>query len=104
MKEKAIIAQRVEQSMASLDAVERALAPAFFYSRLEARMEAELLGKSDRYAFLENMKLCMLLLLIVLVFNGFSLVLLGYERPLPVETAWETLSREYFMPSNEFGY
>ncbi|WP_420388094.1 hypothetical protein [Roseivirga sp.] len=94
---------KVDESLRSLDHIEQAKAPDFFYTRLQARMEAEMLGKPSGFFRLGNLRLSVALLVIVFVMNFLSLVLIDFSGNTSPD-GLSTLSSEYFSPTDDYDY
>lgn len=98
------IENKVVKSLNSLNGIKKAKAPDFFYTRLQARMEAEMLGKSNRFFWIGNLKLSATVLALVLVMNMLSLLLMDFPFGLSSNDAIDTLSGEYFSPTDNYYY
>ncbi len=74
---------RIEEILNSLDNTQRAAAPDFFYTRLKARMESELLTKSRKPVFLRPAYILGALFLVLAV---NAAVILKGNTPNTIET------------------
>ena len=100
------IKEEVEQSLSSIDKLARAEAPDFFYSRLEARMEKELLPEYSRFAWLENLRVSMVVLGLFMVLNVSTLFLLTQNdsQTEVAEANIDSFKQEYFSASDDYQY
>ena len=100
------IKEEVEQSLSSIDNLARAKAPDFFYTRLEARMEKELLSENSRFAWIANLRVSMAVLGLFMVLNAGTLFLLT-QNDSQVEVAEaniDSFKQEYFSASDDYQY
>jgi len=97
---------RTEQILNSLDGCERAAAPDFFYTRLKARMENELVTPARR-SFLKPAYV--LAGLIVILFINIAVVLMSGQQTETTVTgetdiSQQTLASEYSLNDNYLNY
>ena len=90
--------------MSSLDQLKRVQAPDFFYTRLQARMEAEMLGRTSRFFWVGNLRLSMALMALVLIMNFLSLLMIDFTGRNRTSGDLKTLSTEYFSPTDDYNY
>ena len=94
---------RIEEILNSLDNTHRASAPDFFYTRLKARMESELLAKSRKPIFLRPVYILGVLLLVLSV---NAAVILKGNTSNNIETAssdtevMQSIAAEYRINTN----
>ena len=100
------IKEEVEQSMSSIENLARAKAPDFFYTKLEARMENELLNKSTSFIWLVNLRVSIAVLSLFMVLNvGTLLLFTQNEATTEVNEAnIDTFKQEYFSTSDDYQY
>lgn len=98
------IESKIEESLKSLDRVERVNAPDFFYTRLQARMEAEVLGQSNKFFWIGNLRLSMVVMALVLIMNFLSLLMIDFSGNSQSTDDLSTLSSEYFSPTDDYNY
>lgn len=78
---------KIEETLASLDGMERAAAPGFFYTRLKARLEKELgYGGSPLLRLLTRPALALTVAVIVLLLNTAVIMQLRQHEPSAVAT------------------
>ena len=78
---------KIEEALGSLDGMQRAKAPAFFYTRLKARLEKELeYGNSPLVRLLTRPALALSIGIIVLVLNTTVIMQLWKHDPKPATT------------------
>lgn len=90
--------------MNSLSGINKAKAPDFFYTRLQARMEAEMLGKPTGFFWVGNLKLSATLLALVFIMNMLSVLLMDFSFSATPANGLDTLSGEYFSPTDNYNY
>ena len=100
------IKEEVEQSLSSIDNLARAKAPDFFYSRLQARMEEELLPENSRFAWITNLRVSMAVLGLFMVLNAGTLFLLTQNdnQAEVAEANIDSFKQEYFSASDDYQY
>lgn len=86
---------RTEEILNSLDGVSRATAPDFFYTRLQARMEKELLKKSQRPWILRP-AFAIATLALILIINA-AVIFQGNRssEPTTTEADFSSIATEY---------
>lgn len=87
-----------------MDRIERVNAPDFFYTRLQARMEAEVLGQSNKFFWIGNLKLSIAVMALVLIMNFLSLLMIDFSGSSQGADDLSTLSSEYFSPTDDYNY
>jgi hypothetical protein len=106
MKKPIDIENKINQTLNSLDGLGKAEAKPFFYSRLEARMQNQLVGSTTRFAILGNMKLNVAVLIFFMVFNLFTFFSINdaSEDSNGREDQIELLAQDYFSGSDDYQY
>lgn len=106
MKNEQDIAQKIEETMKSLDGIQPAELNPFFFTRLQARMERDIAPSYGRFAFLANMKLNLAMLVVVLMFNVASVVFISAQNSESTEskTALEMFTEEYSSSTSSYDY
>ncbi|PIQ50000.1 MAG: hypothetical protein COW03_01950 [Cytophagales bacterium CG12_big_fil_rev_8_21_14_0_65_40_12] len=106
MKNEQDIAQKIEETMKSLDGIQAAELNPFFFTRLQARMERDIAPSYGRFAFLANMKLNLAMLVVVLMFNVASVVFISAQNSESTEskTALEMFTEEYSSSTSSYDY
>ena len=104
MSRKDNIDHQIKRALNSLDHIEVAKAPDFFYTRLEARMEAELLGRKSSVLWLSNIKLSLASLSLLLLVNFTSLVMLDTNSEDSSTKTVEIVSKDYFSSGDSYEY
>lgn len=95
---------KIEESLRSLDNMSGTKAPDFFYTRLQARMEAEILEKPTRFFWIGNLKMSMAVLVLVFVMNVLSVLMINFSSGSAQPDGFNTLSEEYFSPTDNYNY
>ena len=90
--------------MSCLDQLKRVQAPDFFYTRLQAKMEADMLGRTSRFFCVGNLRLSMALMALVLIMNFLSLLMIDFNGGGQNSGDLNTLSKEYFAPTDDYNY
>lgn len=99
--------KRINDTINSLEGLGKAKANPFFFTRLEARMQQELLPASGPFAFLSNLKLSVAVLTIFMVLNVGSIFLISgnsSDTTVQEEATLETFSEEYFSGASQYNY
>jgi hypothetical protein len=106
MKKPIDIENKINQTLNSLAGLGKAEVKPFFYSRLEARMQNELVGSTTRFAIFGNMKLNVAVLSIFMVFNLVTFFSINETTEVPNdrEGQIESLAQDYFSESDEYEY
>ncbi len=108
MKQEEKIENKIAETLNSLGGLGKAEAKPFFYRRLEARMERELLqAPNPRFAFISNLRLNVALLALFAVFNVFTFFTLTQDTDVAStsrEDQIESLAQEYFSGSDDYEY
>jgi len=95
---------KIENSLNSLDNISRTKAPDFFYTRLQARLEAEMLGKTTGFFWIGNLKMSMAVLVLVFIMNVLSVLMIDFTTHSVQPDGFNTLSEEYFSPTDNYNY
>ncbi len=100
------IEKRINETINSLEGLGKAKANPFFYTRLEARMQEELLPASGPVAFLSNLKLSVAVLTLFMVLNVVSIFLISGSSndTIQEEATLETFSEEFFSGADQYDY
>ena len=94
--------ERIEQILNAWDGAKRAEAPAFFYSRLKARMERES-GSQPIRSWLLKPAFVIAALVAVIVINAFIFFQDSNKNitsPAPEETTIQSIAAEYNLSDN----
>lgn len=90
---------RIDEVLGSLDNVQRATAPDFFYTRLKARMEKELVAEPRKLWALRPVYI-LGVLLVVLAVNA-AIIFKGSSETAPSDTeTMQSIASEYRINSN----
>lgn len=101
------IEKRINDTINSLEGLGKAKANPFFYTRLEARMQEELLPANSPFAFLGNLKLSVAVLTLFMVLNVVSIFLISgssNDTTMQEEATLETFSEEFFSGADQYDY
>jgi len=101
------IEKRINDTINSLEGLGKAKVNPFFFTRLEARMQQELLPASGPLAFLSNLKLSVAVLSLFMVVNVVSIFLISSnsnDTAVEQEATLETFSEEYFSGASQYNY
>lgn len=106
MKKPIDIENKIHQTLNSLEGLGKAEVKPFFYSRLEARMQNEIVGSTSRFAILGNMKFNVAVLSIFTVFNLVAFLSINEttEFSNDREGQIESLAQDYFSGSDDYEY
>ena len=106
MKKPIDIENKINQTLNSLEGLGKAEVKPFFYSRLEARMQNELVRATTRFAILGNMKLNVAVLSIFMVFNLVTFFSINETTEVSNdrEGQIESLAQDYFSGSDDYEY
>ncbi len=106
MKKPLDIENKINQTLNSLEGLGKAEVNPFFYNRLEARMQNELLGSNNQFSFLANMKLNVAVLSVFMIFNlvTFFSINKSTEVSNDREIQIESFAQDYFSGSDDFEY
>ncbi|OEK03317.1 hypothetical protein BFP97_18095 [Roseivirga sp. 4D4] len=106
MKAEKDIAEKINQTLNSLEGLGKAEASPFFYSKLEARMQDELTSSIGRFAFVGNLKTSMAVLGVIMVLNVTSLFLLsGSDKESTTGGSdLDLISQDYFSDTDDYEY
>ena len=103
MSQNRSIESRIKKAMNSLEEIQPATAPAFFYTRLEARMEAELLNPQTPLGWFTNIKFSLIALSLLLIVNFSSLFFLN-ENSIENQNTIDLINSDYFSFDEEYQY
>ncbi len=101
------IEKRINDTINSLEGLGKAKANPFFFTRLEARMQEELLPANGPFAFLSNLKLSVAVLAVFMVLNVVSIFLIGgnsNDAVIEEEATLETFGEEFFSGADQYDY
>lgn len=101
------IEKRINDTINSIEGLGKARVNPFFYTRLEARMQEELLPANGPFAFLSNLKLSVAVLTLFMVLNVVSIFLISgnnSDTTEQEEATLETFSEEYFSGADQYEY
>lgn len=87
--------RRIDETLNSLHNIKRASAPAFFYTRLKARMERELENGGRFTRWLTRPALTLSIAAIVLILNATVILQLFQQDNLPVNESPAIASNDY---------
>ncbi len=106
MKAEKDIAEKINQTLNSLEGLGKAEASPFFYSKLEARMQDELTSSIGRFAFVGNLKMSMAVLSVIMVLNVTSLFLLSGsdQQSTTGGSDLDLISQDYFSDTDDYEY
>lgn len=92
---------RIDEVLNSLDNVQRATAPDFFYTRLKARMEKELVAQSRKKSWVLRPVYILGVLLVVLAVNAAIIFKGSSSETSPSDTeTMQSIASEYRINSN----
>lgn len=91
---------QIEEIIGSLDNVKRATAPDFFYTRLKARMENELVTKPRRSWILQPVYILGVLLVVLAVNAAVLLKGSSTDTTIPETDTMQSIASEYSINSN----
>ncbi len=92
--------RQIEEIIGSLDNIQKATAPDFFYTRLKARMENELLSKRRKSLVLRPVYILSILLL-VLTINAVAIIKGSSSQSATTDTdTMQSIAAEYKINSN----
>ena len=86
--------KNTEQTLNSLAGIQRAEAPAFFYTRLMAKIDAGQVGRSGSIFFRPVFSLVTLLLLLVLNIGAITYFMRSVDQPVQEENGIQSLASE----------
>ncbi len=100
------IKKEVEQALSSIDNLAQAKAPDFFYTRLEARMEQQLVADQTPLWWIANLRVSMAVLSVFMILNVSTLFLMSQSDSSTemTETNIDSLKQEYFSGSDDYQY
>ena len=106
MDKKQYLENKVKTTLESLEGISPAEAPDFFYTRLQARMENELLGQKDPLAWVANLKTSVVVLGLLMVLNVISLFMINSADQQTTEdaTAMDMFTYDYFSGTDDYDY
>ena len=106
MKKPIDIENKINLTLNSLEGLGKAEVNAFFYSRLEARMQNELAVPTSRFYILGNMKLNVAVLSIFMMFNVVTFFSINETAEVSNgrEGQIESFAQDYFSRSDDYEY
>lgn len=106
MKKPLDIEHKINQTLNSLDGMEKSEARPFFYRRLEARMQNDLAVSTSRFEILGNMKLNIAVLSFFMVFNLATILTVNKTTGglNDREGQIDTFAQDYFSGSDDYEY
>lgn len=104
MSNKEELEKKINQTLNSLEGLGKAEASPFFYTRLEAKMEQQLLPASSSLTFLGEFRWSVAALSLFMIMNITSLFFLTGTDTASEEASLETFSQEYFSGTDESSY
>lgn len=106
MDKKQYLENKVKSTLESLEGISPAEAPDFFYTRLQARMEAELLHSNGPLAWVTNLKTSLAVLGLLMVLNVTSLFMMSSsdQQTTDETTAMDLFTQDYFSGTDNYEY